>query len=361
MDYFLTKKLSVRRDTNSERVLKDASHLVDFSSNDYLGLSAIENFSKDNESLYFGSGGSRLLSGNLKVVENIEQDIADSLNAESALLFNSGYDANLGLFSAIPGRADTVIYDELIHASVRDGIRLGLAKSYSFRHNDLNHLRMLLEKASGQVFVAVESIYSMDGDEAPLQEILELCETGGAALIVDEAHAVGTIGKGNGLAVEYGIAQRCFARLVTAGKALGSHGGIILGSNLLRKCLINYARSFIYTTALPAAASAKALWAIKAIESKKHISELFSNVKLFKELSAPLGFISANAAIHCKIIPGNTQVKRVSKVLEKSGYDVRPILSPTVPVGYERLRICVHSFNTEYEIRDVIKVLQSEL
>ena len=167
-------------------------------------------------------------------------------NADAGLIFNSGYDANLGLFSALPQRGETIIADELIHASIIDGARLSYANRYTFRHNDLQSLEDKLKQAKGNCYVVIESVYSMDGDTPPIAEILTLTEQYEANLIVDEAHAVGLYGFG---LIDQQFQDRVFARIVTFGKALGCHGAIVLGSNLLREYLINFARSFIYTTA----------------------------------------------------------------------------------------------------------------
>src|SRR5207249_2240995 len=156
-------------------------------------------------------------------------------------IFNSGYDANTGLLSCVPLRGDTIIYDYLSHASIRDGIRLSLALSFSFRHNDLEDLEKKLKMASGNIFVVTESVFSMDGDKAPLQQLINLCQQYHANVIVDEAHATGVIGnKGEGLVQALGLQKKCFARVHTFGKACGVHGAIILGTGILRHYLINF-------------------------------------------------------------------------------------------------------------------------
>ena len=178
--------------------------------------------------------------------------LADFHKAESGLIFNSGYDANLGLFSCIAKKEDTLICDELIHASIIDGCRLSYANRFRFAHNDVEDLEDKLRRSKGNIFVAVESVYSMDGDMAPLKEIAAVCKKYNASLIVDEAHATGLFGdQGRGLVSQHGLEQEVFARVHTFGKALGCHGAVILGSETLRNYLVNFARSFIFTTALP--------------------------------------------------------------------------------------------------------------
>ena len=195
----LLQKLQQRKEAGLYRELRDYSELIDFSSNDYLGL-AKETESSQEKS---GATGSRLISGNFKEIEELEDFIADYHGFPAALIFNSGYTANLGLLSTIPQRGDTILYDELVHASIRDGIRLSNANSFSFSHNDTEGLKKRLEKAEGNVFVVVESVYSMDGDSPDLNSVAELCETYNANLLVDEAHALGVVGeKGEGVEVD---------------------------------------------------------------------------------------------------------------------------------------------------------------
>ena len=267
-DKLLLNKLTRRKEDGLVRQLFPQSNLIDFSSNDYLGFAKskdVFDLSKNevskvaSHSLPFnGSTGSRLLTGNSSYAEDLEKFIANYHKAEAGLIFNSGYSANIGLISSVAGKDDVIFYDELSHASIYDGVRLSKAGSFPFRHNDLSHLeeRLMFFKAShkkdSSCFVIVESVYSMDGDFAPLKEIAFLCDKYQADLIVDEAHATGIFGeKGEGRVVELGLEEKVFARVHTFGKALGCHGAIVLGSDTLRSYLINYARSFIYTTALP--------------------------------------------------------------------------------------------------------------
>lgn len=360
---FLEEALNKRRESGLLRTLQTTKRLVDFCSNDYLGFARSDELKRmiDSDSIpsSIGSTGSRLISGNSEYVEDLERSISSYHNAESGLIYNSGYDANVGLFSCIAKRDDTILYDELIHASVRDGLRISLAKPLSFRHNDLLHLQELLKKAKGNIFVAVESVYSMDGDFAPLQDMSDLCDKYSANLIVDEAHATGIFGKqGEGRVGELKLEQRVFARLHTFGKALGCHGAIVLGSGKLREYLINFSRSFIYTTALP-------FYELKCIKNAydflskqgdkiliiNNLINLFiSKVKVEKKLR----IIDSKSPIQCLIFSGNNQVKKISTSVQNDGFDVRPILSPTVPKEKERIRICLHSFNTQKEVEGLV-------
>jgi 8-amino-7-oxononanoate synthase len=248
-DEFLQRKLLERKQQDAFRQLKLNDGMVDFCSNDYLGLA--KQLSTEHDHWAMGSTGSRLLAGNYELIENVEEKIAQFHQSETALIFNSGYDANVGLLSSVPQRGDIVIYDSLAHASIRDGIRLSFAQSFSFAHNDMDDLARRLQSASGNIFVVTESVFSMDGDMCPLIRLVELCEKYSAHLIIDEAHATGVVGyNGEGLVQELQVQDRIFARVHTFGKACGCHGAAVLGSQQLRDFLINFARSFIYTTAL---------------------------------------------------------------------------------------------------------------
>lgn len=354
----LNKRLEERRAAGTYRQLAPDNALIDFCSNDYLGFarSAVLKNRIDDEVIKSGltsngSTGSRLLSGNSAYAEKLEQEIAGLHKSEAGLIFNSGYDANLGLFSSVPQRGDTIIHDELIHASIIDGARLSHASRYTFRHNDLQSLEDKLKHTKGNCYVAIESVYSMDGDTPPIENILALTEKYNANLIVDEAHAVGLYHFG--LVNRLHLEQRVFARLVTFGKALGCHGAIVLGSNSLKNYLVNFARSFIYTTALPPHQLASIKMAYQLLqESADKIENLKGNITLFKQkMSANASIlIDSESAIQCVLMKNSNIAKEVANHLQNAGLDVRPILSPTVPQGSERMRICLHSFNTEEEI-----------
>jgi 8-amino-7-oxononanoate synthase len=372
-DKFLSQALNKRKENSAFRVLRENKDLIDFCSNDYLGFAHSGELSRNIEQQYNllplrinGSGGSRLLAGNSSFAEKLESRIAGIHNSEAGLLFNSGYDANVGLFSSLGQKDSSIIYDELIHASVHDGIKMSSAAAFMFRHNDLFHLEERLKIAEGTVYVAVESIYSMDGDEALLKEILELCQKYNANLIVDEAHSTGITGStGKGFVQSLGIEKDVFARVHTFGKALGCHGAIVTGSKLLRDYLINFSRSFIYTTALPI----HSLIAIDQaysmlIDNGTLIKELQDNISYFKtKISENTGIslIPSNSPIQCIVVSGNEKVKHLAELLQKDGYDVRPILSPTVQKGKERLRICLHCFNGKDQINGLISSIHRHL
>lgn len=355
----ITSLLQQRIDKGSLRSLISSYPKIDFSSNDYLGFSSqgylFEELKTLNSSIHIGSTGSRLISGNSELFNEIEKEIAQFHHAESALIYNSGYDANLGLLSSVPQKGDLIISDELIHASLIDGIRLSFATHYKFKHNDIEFLRELIvrhKESFNEIYIVVESVYSMDGDNAPLVELAKLCKDNNIHLIVDEAHAIGVFGKqGRGLCEELNIEKNCFARIYTYGKAMGCHGAVIVGSEELKKYLINFSRSFIYTTAMPE----HSLLAIKAayqlLLKTFEIEKLRSHISYFNSHQNNSSyFIKSESAIHCKLISGNQQVQDAEEKLNQLDVFVKSIKSPTVKEGQERLRICLHSFNTKQEI-----------
>ena len=360
----LVQAIEERKRKGLFRSLKSEYPAIDFSSNDYLGFSKEGLIEKKIKQLGLstassGSSGSRLISGNSQFTEKLEKELSGFHSAESALLFNSGYDANVGLISSIPTKRDLVLYDELVHASIHDGVRLSFAKSYKIRHNDVDHLKRMIERnlpVVDTIYVVVESVYSMDGDCAPLKEIVKLCDNKKVFLIVDEAHAIGVFGKnGRGLCNELGIEEKCFARVYTYGKAMGCHGAAVVGNTTLRDYLINFARSFIYTTALPL----NSLYCIKAayelLKEEKNSKTLRENIKYFRSLTKD--FIESSSAIQCKLFPGNHNVDVIEKKFEKAGMFVKGIKSPTVKEGAERVRICLHAFNTKEEINNIAEII----
>lgn len=359
----LDQKLKERFAENRYRRLSCTKGLADFCSNDYLGFArSFELKAKTVEELArhpgqpSGATGSRLLSGNSAYTEHLEEEIAMFHHAEAGLIFNSGYSANLGLFGSVPRRGDTVICDELAHASIMDGVRLSWANRYTFRHNDPESLEEKLRqtgKAAGNIFIAVESLYSMDGDEAPLEKIVFLAEKYNAQLIVDEAHAGGIFGKnGRGLVPHYGLEDRVFARVYTFGKALGTHGAIVTGSRILKNYLVNFARPFIYTTALPFHNLASIKCGYEVLIGHPGLqASLLEKAAFFKRSVKGLQQIHPKPGpIQIVPVSGNAAAREAAARLQQNGLDVRPILSPTVPEGHERLRICLHLFNTEEEI-----------
>lgn len=369
---YILSKLNQRKVQNNYRTLKVLDGLVDFYSNDYLGFARngelkqrIEQELKSISTSVSGSTGSRLLSGNSQYAETLEKQIAEFHESEAALIFNSGFDANYGLLSSLPYKGDTIIYDELVHASLHDGIRNSKAISVSFLHNDVSSLEEKLKASSGLKYVVVESVYSMDGDFAPLKEITALCEKYEAGLIIDEAHATGIFGaKGQGFYEESNLLF--VARIHTFGKALGAHGAAIVCSQSTKEFLINYCRPFIFSTALPLHSLAAIKCSYEFLPyAEAQRKQLFNLVKHFREQWSNLAVASVillpgESPVQSVLITGNIEAKLLAEKIQQYGFDVRAILSPTVPKGKERIRICLHSFNTKEEVTNLVQAIAND-
>ncbi|MQP25161.1 aminotransferase class I/II-fold pyridoxal phosphate-dependent enzyme [Flavobacterium sp. LMO8] len=371
----LQEKLNKRIADNALRQLTIPSkNRIDFYSNDYLGFAHSEiifnqahQYLLDNNFKINGATGSRLISGNHEVYTIAEDFISNFHQSESALIFNSGYDANVGFFSAVPHRNDIILFDELCHASIRDGIQMSHAKAFKFQHNnreDLENLLLKYQSETNEIYIVTESVFSMDGDAPDMKKLIQISEQYGAYLVIDEAHALGVFGeKGEGLVQSLGFQDKVFARIMTFGKGLGCHGAAVLGSQELKSYLVNFSRSFIYTTGLSPHSVATILIAYQYLEEEKvALAKLKSNIQFFNQQKVQLElkslFAHSESAIHCAIIPGNEKVKSVAKQLQENGFDVKAILSPTVSEGQERLRFCLHSYNSEQEINTLLQQLK---
>ncbi len=375
----LQNKLDQRVKDNAFRQLPKPLNLIDFSSNDYLGFSSSENIFRNTHQyldehnlIQNDATGSRLLSGNHILYPIIEEQLSTFHNSNTALIFNSGFDANLGLLSCVPQRHDIVLFDEFCHASIRDGISMSNAKAYKFEHNNLKHLESQFLKiqestspdSQSQIYVVTESVFSMDADSPDLECLVKLCDKHDIKLIIDEAHAVGVIGDlGKGLVSQFGLEKHIFARVITFGKALGSHGAAILCAQHLKDYLINFSRPLIYTTGLPPHSLATIQSAYNELNSTIRIEKLHQNISYFKsklsELQLNNYFIESNSAIHCCVISGNKKTKTIAQQFQDNGYDIKAILAPTVSEGKERLRFCIHAYNTEKEISEVLRLLST--
>ncbi len=364
----LQRELQARAEARALRTLQVHAGLIDLASNDYLGFAQDATLKQLVEQEIaqlpaIGSGGSRLLTGNNAYVETVEQEIAAFHSAPSALFFNSGYEANSGLLSTVVHRHDIILYDALIHASLREGIRLSGAKAYSFAHNDMEELRHLLQSHTGNVFVVTESVFSMDGDLSPLTEIVALAERYNAAVILDEAHATGVIGaQGEGLARHLGVHDRLFARVHTFGKAMGSNGAVVLGDKVLREYLINYCKPFIYTTAPNYLQLAAVRMAYRYMqeqpEARRRLQQNLTFMREYLQQEDVPQPVSIDSAIFSYIVPGNDKVRAAATAMRDQGFDLRPILAPTVAAGSERIRICMHAFNTPEQLHTALSLLQ---
>lgn len=352
-----------RRQEGTLRTLKPKNAGVDFYSNDYLGLAGNKELQNillkeinENPRLLSGSTGSRLISGNSSIVNSIESFIAEKHSFSSALLFPSGYNANLALFSTLPSRHDTIIVDEQIHRSVHDGCKMSNAKKIKFRHNDTEHLENILKKQDGPCYIAIESLYSMEGDLAPIREINELAKRYEAYLIVDEAHAFGVFGKG--LIDEYGLQDEISANVITYGKALGTHGAAILCNDIMKSYLINFAPPFIYSTAAQDIQWKSIQAGYVFLENHKELfRQLQENIKIFRSQGL-LSPSSETSPVQAIIIPDNQILKSLQETLSEEGFLTYAIYSPTVKEGTERLRLCLHSFNTGEEIIKLTEIIK---
>ena len=349
------------------RVRVDGRELLNFSSNDYLGLAnhpALRDAAcRATERLGAGSGASRLICGSLAVHHELEERLAAFKGAQAALTFSSGYAAAIGTLGALLGGDDVLIIDKLVHASIVDGARLCGAKLRVFAHNDMNELEEMLKWAgprNGRKIIATEGVFSMDGDLAPLREIVELEERYGAWLMLDEAHATGLFGQNRrGLAEAFELADRVEISMGTLGKALGSAGGFICGSRALIDVLINRARSFIFSTAPPPAQSAAASAAIGLVQSQEgedRRTQLWARVDQLKNglIGSQWKIPVPKSAIVPLIVGEETRAVGIGNALRDAGLLLPAIRYPTVARGEARLRFTVTAAHTSDDVATAI-------
>jgi 8-amino-7-oxononanoate synthase len=347
----------------------DGQRVINFSSNNYLGLAdhpELREAAKQALDRYgCGSGASRLISGNMKLHEQLETKLASLKGTDAALVFNSGFQANTGIISALVGADDVVLSDALNHASIIDGCRLARAKTVVYRHCDVDDLKDHLKKnpQSRRKLIVTESLFSMDGDEAPLLEIVELAEQYGAMVMVDEAHATGLYEPaGAGLVAKWGLTERVPIQMGTLGKALGGFGAYVAGSAALRDFLINRCRSFIFTTSLPPAIIAMGIAAIDLIGREPHRRKsLQENGTRMRNGLEALGYSFAKSRSH--IVPvmvgAAEECMDLSARLLERGVFAQGIRPPTVAPGTSRLRITLMATHTEQHIDEALQVFQS--
>lgn len=333
---------------------------IDLTSNDYLGMaehpelrSAAIKALQDND-FDIGAAGSRLLRGHKNAHEELETYAAEQFRAGKALYFSSGFLANYALLTGLPDRRDVIIFDEFVHASMREGLSAGKAKSYKFSHNDLNALEDLLKRnrdKANKLWIAIESVYSMDGDRAPVTEIYGLAENYDATIIVDEAHATGVHGEGGRGLVWDLILNHDYERMVVlhaCGKAMGVAGGLVCASANVIDYMVNTSRPFIYSTApipLQAMLVQKSLEIIFSPDGDERRSKLFDRCKQAEEL-----FSSHGGHIVPIILGEDERAMGVANLLQKEGFDIRAIRPPTVPEGTARLRLSLSSEVKEEEL-----------
>jgi 8-amino-7-oxononanoate synthase len=378
----LRRRLRPVESPQGTRVQSEGRPLLNFSSNDYLGLATHpalrDAASRALERYGTGSGASRLISGSLAVHQELEEALADWKGTQAALTFSSGYATALGVLPALVGTGDIIVVDRLAHASLIDGARLSGAKLRVFRHNDLNDLERILRwtdtRRTGlrstpgvgrnRVLVVTESLFSMDGDAAPLRELVRLKETHGAWLMVDEAHATGLHGdRGRGLVDECGVTARVEVQMSTLGKALGSAGGAIAGSRALVDYLVNAARSFVFSTAPPPSSAAAARAGIDlcaGAEGGRRRAQLRANIDYFRETVAGPRFLwpGWTSAILPVRIGLETEALAWSAALNDRGLLVPAIRYPTVARGQARLRVTLSAAHGREELDQLATALR---
>ena len=346
--------------------------LVDFASNDYLGLARNADFAAAHfreeagrADAQTGSGGSRLLTGASAAHDAFEAFAAAFHEREGALLFGSGYAANCAVSATLPLTNDAVLYDERSHNATRFGIKRSRAASMAFRHNDIADVAAKLrDRREAGALICVEGVYSMDGDEAPLQQLAELCLADGrAGLVVDEAHSTGILGPRGAGAVALlpsPLKRAVVAQVHTFGKALGGHGAVVCCDATTREYLANYAQPFIYATAPPASharLARRAYDAVAAVEpARRRLEEL---VDLFQAECAVPALLPSRTPIQAVLAPGAAAALRAAERVRSSGFDVRAIRAPTVLAGAERLRVVLHAFNTPEEVAGVARAVRA--
>ena len=362
----LLRRLIVVESRNGPHITVNGKSVLLMCSNDYLGLShhpalrlaayqAMERYG-------FGSGASRLVSGAGALHQELEKRIAFFKGTESALLFNSGYAANTGIIPAIATTGDVILSDSLNHASIVDGCRLSTAKVHVYRHKDIAHIEQLLNTSTHarRTLIVTDGVFSMDGDLAPLPDIVSLAEKFNALVMVDDAHATGVLGKtGRGTVEHFGLAGRVHIQMGTLGKALGSFGAYAAGSRELIDVLINRSRSFIYSTALPPSVCAASLAAIDVLDQEPERREaLWKNRNRFVKGLKALGISTGDSEtpIVPVLIGDAEKTLTVSNKLLEYGIYAAAIRPPTVPDGAARIRTTVTAAHTENDISSALEV-----
>ena len=369
-DAGLWRELREIESAQSTRVTLDGREFINFSSNDYLGLAGHPALGQAARSAIgqfgVGSGASRLICGSLQPHHELESVLAKWQGTESALVFSTGFAAAQGVLTSLLGQGDVVILDKKAHASMIDAAKLSDATLRVFRHNDLENLEKLLQWAAdrgGRVLVASESVFSMDGDHAPLAGIVELKERYGAWLMLDEAHAVGLYGPlGQGLAAADGLGERIEIRMGTLGKAVGAAGGFICGSRRLTELLVNKARSFIFSTAPSPALSVAAragVELIQAEEGKALRQQLWQRVNELRLGAGSLGWETPAepSAILPLIVGGEAKAVATMERLREAGFFIPAIRYPTVPRNEARLRVTLSASHSVEDIQQLVNAL----
>jgi len=364
----LHRNLLVIESAQRPRVKVEGRNFLLFSSNNYLGLANHPQLKKDTKKAIdkygVGAGASRLISGNMILHQKLEKKIAEFKECEEAIIFTSGYTANIGVIPALVRSGDLVIIDKLCHASIIDGCRLSKAKLQVYPHRDVEALEKILKRSDKKAIkrlIITEGIFSLDGDISPLPEILTLAKKYEALILLDDAHATGVLGKeGRGTCEYFNLKDNCIIQMGTFSKALGSLGGFVGANKSLIDYLRNKARSFIYSTALPPSVIATSLSALEIVKSNPRPRErLWKNVNYLKKKLKELGFnlLNTTSQIIPLIVGDNEKTLRVSESLYQEGILIPAIRTPTVPKGTERLRITLMATHQKRDLDYLISVL----
>ena len=378
LEALLAKELSSRKEqqqfrqrlslqsSQSDTIKLNGQSLNNFSSNDYLGLANHTStklvVKQQIDDLGVGSGASHLVCGHHQVHQTLEEQLASFLQRDSAVTFSTGYMANMGILQSLARKGDLIIADKLNHASLIDGAKLSSAESVRYAHCDLNKLESRLKKQAAQKWVVTDSVFSMDGDIAPLDKIAALCKKYQAFLIVDDAHGIGVLGdNGRGSAEHFNLNQEQLPILMgTFGKALGGFGAFVTGAKELTDYLIQFARPYIYTTAIPAIIAAANLHNLKLIEQDSSFRlALQQNIKYFKQLCQKKGIslMPSDTGIQPVVINDTKRLMKISERLKQNGFLVGAIRPPTVPLNTDRLRVTLSATHTNQQISDLVEWL----
>lgn len=352
---------------NGNHVIMNGKLLINFCNNDYLGLATHPTvkraFIKGVKAFGLGSSASAIVSGSYKPHRLLEEKFAEFLNRDQAVLFNSGYHANLGVITSLANRHSTILSDKLCHASILDAISLSRAKHLRFQHNNVSHCESLLQTTSQPALVVTESVYSIEGDISPLNKLSEITQKYLSTLIVDDAHGIGVLGKkGGGICEHYNLSQDIVPCLITPlGKALGGMGAIVTGSETLIKSLIQFSRTFYYSTALPPAVAAAMIESLTLLQKEtwrlerlRYLTQYFINQALLRSL--PL--ISTHLTPIKSFLVGDNQLALgLKNTLIDHGFLVSCLRPPTVQLGKAQIRVALNCLQTEHEIDELLDIM----
>ena len=363
------RRLRTRSGEQGVSVIIDGKEMLSFCSNDYLGLAAHPTITKAfinaAETEGVGSGAAHLLSGHSYYHQQLEEALADFMGQQSVLLFSSGYQANLGVIDGLMSRGDVVIQDKLNHASLLDGGRLSTAKSWRYHHADMGSLQRRLRQTedSDCRLVVTDGVFSMDGDLAPLQPLIQLTQKHQAALMVDDAHAIGVLGKHGRGSVEHWQVKAEYMPIVmgTLGKAFGTAGAFVAADKDVIETLIQQSRTFVYTTAQPAAVAAASLASLVLVRTENWRREkLQTLIEQFRKGAAELGIATMNSLtpIQPIMIGDDKKAIVIGQELESRGFLLGVIRTPTVPLGSARLRVTLSTNHTEQNIKQLLEALE---